>query len=71
VRIKKAPENAPASPQRKPAVNGDLPFYPSVNPVEAREVMDDPGIATVVNTFKGKIAEVQVQAELPIDIAEP
>jgi hypothetical protein len=33
--------------------------------------MDDPGIATVVNTFKGKIAEVQVQAELPIDIAEP
>lgn len=71
VRIKKAPEKAPASPQRKPAVNGDLPFYPSVNPVEAREVMDDPGIAAVVNTFKGKIADVQAQTELPIEIAEP
>ncbi|MBL7648189.1 MAG: DNA polymerase III subunit gamma/tau [Candidatus Hydrogenedentes bacterium] len=71
VRIKKAPENAPASAQRKPAVNGDLPFYPSVNPVEAREVMDDPGIAAVVNTFKGKIADVQVQAELPMESAEP
>ena len=71
VRIKKAPENAPPNAQRKPAVNGDLPFYPSVNPVEAREVMDDPGIAAVVNTFKGKIADVQVQGELPIEIAEP
>lgn len=71
LRIKKAAENAPASPARKPAVNGDLPFYPSVNPVEAREVMADPGIAAVVNTFKGKIADVQVQAELPIEIAEP
>ena len=71
VRIKKAPENAPASPKRKPAVNGDLPFYPSLNPVEAREVMDDPGIAAVVNTFKGKIADVQVQGELPIEITEP
>ena len=69
-RIKKAPENAPASPQRKPAANGELPFYPSVNPVEARDVMDDPGIAAVVNTFKGKIADVQIQAELPIEIAE-
>ena len=71
VRIKKAPENAPASPQRKPAVNGDLPFYPSVNPVEAREVMADPGIAAVVNTFKGKIADVQAPLVLPIEIAEP
>lgn len=71
VRIKKAPENAPASPQRKPAVNGELPFYPSVNPVEAREVMNDPGVAAVVNTFKGKIADVQAQTELPIEIAEP
>ncbi len=70
VRIKKAPENAPSNSQRKPAVNGDLPFYPSVNPVEAREVMSDPGIAAVVNTFKGKIADVQVQGELPIEIAE-
>ena len=71
VRIKKAPEQAIANSDRKPAVNGDLPFYPSVNPVEAREVMNDPGIAAVVNTFKGKIADVQVQAELPMDSAEP
>jgi len=71
VRIKKVPESTAATgPTRKPPVNGDLPFYPSVNPVEAREVMADPGIAAVVNTFKGKIADVQTQTELPIEIAE-
>lgn len=72
VRVKKVAPTAPsAAAPRKAPVNGDLPFYPSVNPVEAREVMSDPGIAAVVNTFKGKIADVQVQAELPIEIAEP
>lgn len=71
VRVKKV---APAAPgiahARKAPVNGDLPFYPSVNPVEAREVMSDPGIAAVVNTFKGKIADVQATLDLSPENAE-
>ena len=40
-------------------VQSDLPIYPAVNPMDAREVLGDPDVAAVLNTFKGRVADVR------------
>lgn len=56
-------ETAPAK-GRAPVPASDAPFYPGTNPEEAREVLADPGVATVVNVFKGRIADIA--SDIPI-----
>ncbi|MDP2324686.1 MAG: hypothetical protein Q8N51_11715, partial [Gammaproteobacteria bacterium] len=49
-----------ASPAARTApVPNDLPIYATVNPVDAREVLDDPGIAALVKTFRGRVADIR------------
>ncbi len=36
-----------------------VPFYPSVNPEEARAALEEPRIAAVLEVFKGRIAEIR------------
>lgn len=36
-----------------------VPFYPSVNPEEARTALEEPHIAEVLEVFKGRIAEIR------------
>ena len=44
------------------AANANEPFYPSVNPEEARQALADPHIARVVSVFKGRIADIRHEA---------
>lgn len=44
------------------AVDVNAPFYPHINPDEARALLADPDIAQLVETFKGKIAEIRPPA---------
>lgn len=37
----------------------ELPYYPGVNPEEARVLLADATVAQVLDTFKGKIADIQ------------
>lgn len=45
-------------PKSAASTGGDLPYYPGVNPDDAREAMDDPAVENVVNVFKGRIADI-------------
>lgn len=58
VRVSQATESTAKSP-RKAQSQGDLPFYAAVNPVDAREVLEDPTVAAVVAAFKGRIADIR------------
>ncbi|MBX3179198.1 MAG: DNA polymerase III subunit gamma/tau [Candidatus Hydrogenedentes bacterium] len=49
-----------AAPAAKAPAQGELPIYPAVNPVDAREVLEDPDIAAVVKTFRGRLAHIQL-----------
>lgn len=40
-------------------MTGNEPYYPGVNPEQAKALLQDPQLALVVETFKGKIAEVR------------
>jgi DNA polymerase III gamma/tau subunit len=40
-------------------MTGNEPYYPGVNPEQAKALLEDPQLALVVETFKGKIAEVR------------
>lgn len=40
-------------------VDPNAPFYPTVNPEEAKALLDDPNIAQLVDVFKGKIADIK------------
>lgn len=51
---------AMAARARTAPVQSDLPIYTSVNPVDAREALDDPNIAALVRTFKGRVADIRV-----------
>lgn len=65
---KSAPVKAPAAKPAaaKPAAvkapaaeaQGALPFYTSVDPESGREALEDPGVARVMDVFKGRIAEI-------------
>jgi len=63
-------EEAPATQARTAAsVSSDQPYYPGTNPEEAREVLNDPGVSTVVRVFKGRIADISSVA--PTDPLAP
>ncbi len=63
-------EEAPATQSRTAAsVSSDQPYYPGTNPEEAREVLNDPGVSTVVRVFKGRIADISSVA--PTDPLAP
>ncbi|MBP8132123.1 MAG: DNA polymerase III subunit gamma/tau [Candidatus Hydrogenedentes bacterium] len=54
-----------ASPREtKAEYNPQQPFYPTVNPEEARKVMADPRIAQVLDVFKGRIADIRHDVSL-------
>lgn len=54
---------AKANPQQAATpASSEHPFYPGTNPEDAREVLDDPGVATVVRVFKGRIADITSMA---------
>jgi DNA polymerase-3 subunit gamma/tau len=40
-------------------IDSALPYYPGVNPEEAREVLADPAVAHLLEVFKGKIADIR------------
>lgn len=40
------------------------PFYPTVNPEEARKILSDPRVARVVDVFKGRIADIRHDVRL-------
>lgn len=49
--------------------SSEQPYYPGTNPEEAREVLEDPGVSTVVRVFKGRIADISSVA--PLDPLTP
>lgn len=49
---------APPEANATPATESSL-FYPTVNPEDARTVVQDPGVAELLNAFKGRIADIQ------------
>ena len=54
---------AKANPQQAATpASSEQPFYPGTNPEDAREVLEDPGVATVVRVFKGRIADITSMA---------
>jgi len=54
-----------ASPREtKAEYNPQQPFYPTVNPEEARKVMADPRIAQVLDVLKGRIADIRHDVSL-------
>lgn len=57
-------EERSAADKPAAAPTTDAPFYPGVNPEEAREALNDPGVATVVGVFKGRIAQITPVAPL-------
>jgi DNA polymerase-3 subunit gamma/tau len=58
VEFRQAPDDDSAHGKAAPA-KSELPIYASVNPVEAREVLEDPGIAAVLKTFRGRVADIR------------
>jgi len=51
-------EEAPAARKAAAARSAEAPYYPGVNPEEAREALEDPGVKAAVNVFKGRIAAI-------------
>jgi DNA polymerase-3 subunit gamma/tau len=46
----------------------DRPYYPGVNPAAAKAALEHPGVAAVVEAFKGRIAEIRLP-EPPVETA--
>ena len=57
------------SPEKTDAPQQDhaqQPSYPSANPEAAREALEDPAIASIVDIFKGRITEVKLAGQEPV-----
>ena len=65
VRVQESPAEKSGAKPASGAIPGDLPFYPCVNPVDAREALDDPDITALVDVFKGRIADVKAVGPAP------